>query len=154
MHECKDEVSLKIQDLNSQIKNKDSRIEKLNVKIWDQENRYNYQMKEQKSQIQDQLVQILEYKDLIRDKTNEIDQLKHHDCDKCDFQTESISSLIMHLSLKHKPGNQNLIKCKDCGFASEKKADLKLHTSVKLSSKPAVIDMSKMRFIKSNLTGL
>ena len=30
----------------------------------------------------------------------------------------------------------------------EKKADLKL------SSKPAVIDMSKMRFIKSNLTGL
>ena len=98
MHERKNEdiLALQIQEFNSQIIYKDSRIEKINVKIWDLENRHDIQRKEQISNIEDQKEQIAEYKIIIKDQKDEIRQLKNLACDKCDFETQSISNLIMH----------------------------------------------------------
>ena len=54
MHECKqnDKSVLKVQELNSQIENKDRRIERLNMKIWDLENKYDIKIQEHNSRIQ------------------------------------------------------------------------------------------------------
>ena len=121
-HECnqqKDNVS-QIQIFQKQMLIKDSRIEKLNLKIWDLE-KNDIQKKEQTLKIQAQKEEIIEYKELIKFQKAEIDQLQNHGCDKCDFKTKSISTLIMHLKIHH--GNTQVkhpMKSVETSFAKTK----------------------------------
>ena len=114
IEQVKQDQTLKIKDLENKLEmTKADSIDRVNVE--NNENRNNCQIKEHKAQIQDQLVQILEFKDLIRDQKNQINQLKNNVCKKCDSISKSISSLKVH------------------------------------PSGPHVVDMSKIKFSKSNL---
>ena len=80
-----------------------------------------YKKKEQTLKIQAQKEEIIEYKELIKFQKAEIDQLQNHGCDKCDFKTKSISTLIMHLKTHH--GNtpvKNPMKSVETSFAKTK----------------------------------
>ena len=145
-----DKLALQIQEFNSQIIYKDSRIEKINVKIWDLENRHDIQRKEQISNIEDQKEQIAEYKIIIKDQKDEIRQLKNLACDKCDFETQSISNLIMHLSNEDHGRSKNCVTCGYCDFTCEKESDLTIHISVKHPAKPDPISLSNFKFSKKN----
>ena len=127
----------KVQELQTQLVCKDSRIEKLNLKIWDLE-KMDVKIKEQNA--------------LIKSQKAEIDELKSDlVCDKCDFKPRSVSGLVMHLMMEHQTKNKKGVFCKDCDFTCEKEFDLKLHISVKHPEKPTEIDFTKIKFMKTNL---
>ena len=145
-----DTISLKIQQSNSQIVNKDGRIEKLNAKIWDLENKHDVQRKEQNCKIKDQMANIVEYKNIIKNQKDEIEQLKNLACDKCNFETKSISNLIMHLSNAEHGEAKKSVTCGDCDFTCQKEYDLHTHISVKHSAKPDPMHLSNFKFTKKN----
>ena len=103
----------------------DSRIKGLYSKLMDLDSKLNAQstvIKTKNNEIQNQ-------NDTIRDKSDEISKLKADlKCDKCDFISENLSSLVMHVALKHQPRNGTL-PCKQCDFTCQKLFDLQVHTS-------------------------
>ena len=52
-------------------------------------------------------------------------------CDKCEFQADSLSEFNFHLSVKHPVRGTKSLKCKQCDFRAKKPLELELHEAIK-----------------------
>ena len=55
------------------------------------------------------------------------------ECDKCDFSTNSLSSLVTHKSNQHNPRKAAKKSCKECDYTTYKEVNLELHKFTKHS---------------------
>ena len=112
-------------DLKKQNIDQDSRFKGLHLKFMHSDSKLNAQIaiiKIKNNEIQKQ-------NDTIKEKSEEISKLKADlNCDKCDFISENLSSLVKHVALKHQPGKE-MLSCKNCDFTCRKLFDLQVHTS-------------------------
>ena len=81
---------------------------------------------------------LIETKDeIISDKSKKVSKLlSDFECEKCQFQAESLMEFNFHLSQKHPTKSTKHLKCKKCDFKCNSDNDMKIHkTSKHITSK-------------------
>ena len=89
---------------------------------------------------------LIETKDeIISNKTIKVSKLlRDFECEKCQFQAESLMEFNFHLSQKHPTKSTKHLKCQKCDFKRNSENDMKIHkTSKHITSKKLEPDHKK-----------